>query len=161
MLLIKRFLEETNQVVGRLLIEYNSFDAEDEVKWNKVSTRLTDFVQEVKTDERLPLIHGAPQISKLHQAYMSGDFKLFTHEINMHLLSTFSEMEVEEISKILGRGYYSSMQCDAVGGETNIELEQAIDIFRNNRWLISLYMVRMNFFTSILPPTPSKQINEA
>lgn len=148
--LLKQAIEEVNFVVGRLLAEYNAFDGEDETKWSKVSTQLTDFIQEVKTDERLPLIIGASEVSKLHKAYLEGSFKLFTHEINMHLMSHFTEAELDEIVLVLGRGYFSSLKCLQKEGSAEIDLAQATSVFDRNRWLISLYLIRMNYFTPIV-----------
>lgn len=150
MTLIKSFIEETNFVVGRLLAEFNAFDAPGETKFANVSTQLTNFVQEVKTDERLPMIEGASTVSKLHSAYMTGEFKIFTHEINMHLMSQFTEAEILAVATTLGSGYHQAMSCNAVNGHIDLTQEQAIDVFKTNRWLISLYMVRMNYFTPIV-----------
>ena len=148
--IINSFISEVNYVVGRMLQEYNSFDEKDQTKWANVSMQLSEFVQEVKTDERLPKIIGASVVSDLHKAYMTGKFKIFLHEINMHLMTMFDEDDYGKIRKALGRAYYAAMRCNKVNGQADISSEEAELIFMNNPWLISLYLVRMNYFTPIV-----------
>lgn len=164
MALVDEFLAETNFVVGRMLEEYNNFgdpkDVDSRVKWGKVSLGLSVFVEEVKTDERIPKIVGAPIISDLHKAYMTDKNVLYMHEINMHLMTMFDASKYVEMANTLGRAYHASMRCNTVDGKSEIDEQAAINIFRNNPWLIGLYMVRMNYFTAIALTIEGNKPNE-
>ncbi len=148
--LLVRFANEVNYVMGRMLQEYNAFDREGEKEWSKVSQSLTDFVQDIKTDERIPEIHGASNVSALHKSYLTGKNKLFMHEVNMHLLTMFTADEYTQVEKALGRAYYRAMRCNSVESKSPISEVDAIGIFFNNPWLITLYVIRLNYFTPIV-----------
>lgn len=158
---LNQFIAETNYVVGRMVQEYNSFDVQGEDKWAKVSRQLTDFTQDVKTDERIPKIIGASVVSELHKAYMTGQYQIFTHEINMHLMTLFTTEQYDIVRKALGRAYYAAMRCSQVQGGSEITEVEANSIFMNNPWLITLYLVRMNYFTPIVSHMVSLNPNEA
>jgi hypothetical protein len=158
--LLESFLDETNFVVGRMLIEYNSHDGDDETKFAKVSTELSDFVRDVKVDERLPEIVNASVISDLHRSYMQSSTKTFMHEINMYLMTKFSDDAYTTLATALANGYWRAMQANAVTKESIVSESECVSIFTNNQWLISLFLIRMNFFTSIVIPLDPEQDKE-
>lgn len=141
-------LSVTRAYFKRLTYEYNNFDKDGDTQFATLTIKITDLIQDVKTDERFAELKNSAKIEELFKSYLTDDFhRVVIQGLVAELLASFLKEEYEELlSRFIHAVWVSITSCKLIPDVNAVDIEGFISALQARPWLISLLLIRHTQF---------------
>lgn len=139
------------QFFGRLAYEYNSFDVSGSTRFADLTVKITDLIQNIKTDEDFVGINSSSKIESLFQSYFSDEFSaMILRDLMTELRAAFTEEEYRILENSVVTAVWTALTYGKLVATTqSMQLATFKEAVMSKPWLIVLILIRYTLFPTV------------